>query len=288
MGIALLGSNGQLGQDLQNALQERDIAALTREDFDVTDHAGARAILTKIRPDVIINTTAYHRVDDCETQAEITYAVNVLAVLNLIRIANDLAATLVHFSTDYVFDGTSDRPYEESSAALPLSVYGNSKLAGETLVRSLAQQHILIRTCGLYGAAGSRGKGGNFVETMLDKARRGDRIGVVDDQTVTPTYTADLAGQVALMLKAGSRGLYHVTNEGQCTWHAFARAIFEIEGIRADLHPVTSAEHGARARRPRYSVLENARLKTAGLNRMRPWRDALADYLERRRLRSRP
>jgi dTDP-4-dehydrorhamnose reductase len=285
MTIALLGSNGQLGQDLQIALKDRQISAVARNDFDVTDHARARALLTELKPTVILNTTAYHRVDDCESQPEITYAVNALAVLNLARIANDLDATLVHFSTDYVFDGSSDRPYDESSPPLPLSVYGNSKLAGEYLVRSLARKPIVIRTCGLYGAAGSRGKGGNFVETMLEKARRGDRIQVVDDQTVTPTYTADLAQQVARLLDAGGSGLYHATNEGACTWYAFAGAIFEIAGVSADLHPTTSDQYRAPARRPRYSVLENARLKKDGLNCMRHWRDALKDYLDRRRLR---
>jgi dTDP-4-dehydrorhamnose reductase len=171
---------------------------------------------------------------------------------------------------------------------MPLSVYGNSRLAGEYLVRSQARKHVLIRTCGLYGSAGSRGKGGNFVETMLEKARRGDRIEVVDDQTVTPTYTGDLAAQVATLLDAGANGLYHATNEGQCSWHTFAAAIFEIAGVGADLHPTTSAQYRAPARRPRYSVLENARLKKEGLNRMRPWREALADYLEQRRKRSQP
>jgi dTDP-4-dehydrorhamnose reductase len=147
---------------------------------------------------------------------------------------------------------------------------------------------VLVRTCGLYGAAGSRGKGGNFVETMLEKARRGDRIEVVNDQTVTPTYTADLAGQVAALVDAGGNGLYHATNEGECSWHAFARAIFEIAGVSANLHPTTSARYHALARRPRYSVLENARLKKDALHRMRPWREALAEYLERRHQRSQP
>ncbi|HEX4997928.1 MAG TPA: dTDP-4-dehydrorhamnose reductase [Terriglobia bacterium] len=288
MKIALLGSNGQLGQDLRNALQTHDVRALTRADFDVTEHDRARSRITDIAPDVIINTTAFHRVDDCESQPELAYAVNALAALNLVRVANDLDATIIHFSTDYVFDGSSDRPYDESSPPMPLSVYGNSKLAGEYLIRTLARKPIVIRTCGLYGAAGSRGKGGNFVEAMLEKARRGDRIAVVDDQTVTPTYTADLALQVAALVESGGAGLYHATNDGQCTWYTFARAIFEIAGIPADLNPTTSAQYRAPARRPRYSVLENARLKVQGLDRMRPWRDALADYLDRRRNRQAP
>jgi dTDP-4-dehydrorhamnose reductase len=280
MKIALLGANGQLGQDLQRALHSHNISALTRKDFDVTDHKRTRAALSEIGPDVVLNTTAYHRVDDCEEQAELAYAVNALAVLNLIRVANEIDAVLVHISTDYVFDGNSQQPYSEGSDPFPLSVYGNSKLAGEFLVRTTARRYFLIRTCGLYGAAGSHGKGGNFVKTMLAKAQRGESIRVVNDQQITPTYTADLANQIARILPTDHFGLFHMTNEGSCTWYEFARAIFELSGIEADLSPTTSDDYKTPAIRPKYSVLENARLKHLGLNLMRHWRDALAAYLK--------
>ena len=201
MNIALLGANGQLGQDLRSALMPHDLHAFTRKEFDVTDHARSRSMLMDVRPEVIINTTAYHRVDDCESHPELAYAGNVLAVLNLIRVANELDATLVHFSTDYIFDGKSREPYTETSVPFPLSVYANSKFAGELLVRSTARKHLMIRTCGLYGAAGSSGKGGNFVQTMLAKAQRKEPIRVVNDQVVTPTYTVDLANQIAGVLQ---------------------------------------------------------------------------------------
>jgi dTDP-4-dehydrorhamnose reductase len=281
MRIALLGSNGQLGKDLTNALAGREVLALTRDHVDVTEHSRTREILIDWRPDVIINTTAYHRVDDCEADPDTPYRVNVLAVLNLARVANDLEACLVHFSTDYVFDGKSRTPYTEASPPLPLSVYGNSKLSGEYVARSVAKKHFVIRTCGLYGKAGSRGKGGNFVETMLAKARKGDSIRVVNDQVLTPTSTDDLARQVVALLPSTEYGLYHITNEGSCSWYEFARSIFEIAGVPADLSPTTSEAYKTPATRPRYSVLENARLKAAGLNQMRPWRDALASYLGR-------
>jgi dTDP-4-dehydrorhamnose reductase len=278
--IALLGANGQLGQDLQQALRSHDVRPLTRKEFDVTDHALTRSSLMDIRPDIILNTTAYHRVDDCETHAELAYAANVLAVLNLARIANDLDAVLVHISTDYVFDGRTKQPYTEKIEPYPLSVYANSKFAGECLVRSMARKHFLIRSCGLYGAAGSQGKGGNFVQTMLAKARRKEAIRVVDDQVVTPTYTVDLADQIARILPTEHFGLFHMTNEGSCTWFEFARSIFEIAGLEADLSPTNSDVYKAPAIRPKYSVLENARLKELGLNQMRHWRDALAAYLK--------
>src|SRR5215471_17126124 len=193
MRIALLGSNGQLGCDLLAQLSEHELFPLTRQEFDVTDHARARSVISDLKPDLVLNTTAYHRVDDCESRPELAYSVNVLAVLNLVRIANDIGATLAHFSTDYVFDGNSSEPYTELSPPMPLSVYGNSKLAGEYIVRSTAKRYVLVRTCGLYGVAGSRGKGGNFVETMLAKARAGESIRVIQNQIITPTYTADLA-----------------------------------------------------------------------------------------------
>ena len=280
MKIALVGANGQLGQDLQQSLRSHDVRPLTRKEFDVTDHALTRSVLLDIRPEVVLNTTAYHRVDDCETHPELAYAVNVLAVLNLVRTANDLNAILVHISTDYVFDGREKRPYTEKSEALPLSVYANSKFAGELLVRSMAHKHFLIRSCGLYGAAGSQGKGGNFVQTMLAKAGRKEAIRVVDDQVTTPTYTVDLADQIARILPTDHFGLFHMTNEGSCTWFEFARTIFEIAGIKADLSPTTSDAYKSPAIRPKYSVLENARLKELGLNEMRHWRQALTAYLK--------
>jgi len=278
--IALLGANGQLGQDLRRALSAHDVRALTRQDFDVTDHSSARAGLMDLRPEVVLNTTAYHRVDECESRADLAYGVNALAVLNLLRVANDLQSVLVHISTDYVFDGRARTPYTERSEPFPLSVYANSKLAGECLVRTMAKKYISIRTCGLYGKAGSQGKGGNFVQTMLTKAKRGEPIQVVSDQEVTPTYTVDLADQIACLLPTENFGLFHMTNEGSCSWYEFARAIFELSGIDADLSPTSSEFYKTPAIRPPFSVLENARLKELGLNRMRHWRDALAAYLK--------
>jgi dTDP-4-dehydrorhamnose reductase len=284
MKILLLGANGQLGTDLRRCLPDHEVVPITRADLDVEDHAHTRAVLIEARPEVVLNTTAYHRVDDCETYPELAYRANAFAVLNLARLANELDATLVHFSTDYVFDGMARGPYTESSVPFPLSVYGNSKLAGEFLVRSIAKKHIVVRTCGLYGTAGSRGKGGNFVQTMIEKASRGEPIRVVNDQTLTPTYTAELAAQVARVLPARQYGMFHITNEGSCSWYEFAKAVFDLSGIRADLTPTTSDLYKTPAVRPRYSVLENARLKELGLNQMTDWRSALSAYLKEKSL----
>jgi dTDP-4-dehydrorhamnose reductase len=257
MNIALLGATGQLGHDLIPALHSHQVHAITRKDIDVTSFSHTRELLLSISPDVILNTTAYHRVDDCETNADLAYGVNALAVLNLVRIANDLGATLVHISTDYVFDGAARQPYTEDAIPFPLSVYANSKLSGEFLVRALCRKYFLIRTGGLYGSAGSRGKGGNFVETMIAKAKRGEPIRVVSDQVVTPTYTFDLAHQIARVLPLQEYGLYHMTNEGSCTWYEFAGAIFELSGIHADLAATTSGMYKTAALFWRTPVLNN-------------------------------
>ena len=279
MKIALLGANGQLAFDLKRVLSGHEVVGFTRSDFNVTDRRAARERLFTSRPDVIVNTTAFHEVDLCESHAEEAFGVNAIAVFHIARLAEELEARLVHISSDYVFDGISVRPYSEDAIPRPISVYGNSKLAGENFVRSECEKHIVIRTCGLYGTAGSSGKGGNFVETMLRKAKAGEEIRVVDDQIVTPTSTADLAEQVALLLEAGQHGLFHCTAEGSCSWHEFARAIFELSGLDAQLEPIDRSVYRTPARRPAYSVLDNARLNALGLNRMRLWRNGLADYL---------
>ena len=280
MKIALLGANGQLAFDLTRTLGNHELIPFTRSDFDVTDSGAMGEALEDARPEVIINTTAFHRVDICESAAEEAFRVNAVAPFHLASTASRLGALLVHISTDYVFDGEADKPYVETDAPGPTSVYANSKLAGEYFVRSVTPDHLLIRTCGLYGVAGSSGKGGNFVETMLRKAEAGDDIFVVSDQIVTPTPTTDLARQISLLLDKAYRGLVHCSAEGSCSWYEFARAIFELSGIDGRPEPTTAQFHKTPARRPSYSVLENHRLKQDGLNVMPDWRQGLAGYLK--------
>lgn len=280
MKIALLGANGQLAFDLTRTLGNHELIPFTRSDFDVTDSPAMGEALEDARPNVIINTTAFHRVDACESAAAEAFRVNAVAPFHLASTASRLGALLVHISTDYVFDGEAGKPYVETDVPGPTSVYANSKLAGEYFVRSVAADHLLIRTCGLYGVAGGSGKGGNFVETMLRKAEAGDDILVVSDQIVTPTPTTDLARQVSLLLENGYRGLVHCSAEGSCSWYEFARSIFEFSGIDARLEPTTAQNHKTPARRPAYSVLENHRLKQDGLNVMPDWRQGLAGYLK--------
>jgi dTDP-4-dehydrorhamnose reductase len=277
----IIGSIGQLGTDLTPALAGFRVSGLTHADLDVTDAERTRAVLGGLRPDVVINTSAFHKVDLCEDEPVASFAVNATAAYSLARLAAELDYTLVHFSTDYVFSGASRIPYRESDVAAPVSVYGASKLAGENLVRAYAPRHYVVRTTGLYGVAGASGKGGNFVETMLRLGKAG-AVRVVDDQVMTPTATADLAAAVAALLRREPDvpyGLYHVTSGGQCSWYHFARTIFELAGLRVDLSPITTAESGSKARRPAFSVLDHGKWMAAGFAELRPWPEALGDYL---------
>jgi dTDP-4-dehydrorhamnose reductase len=282
MKILLTGAGGQLAGDLKRTLRNHQVIPVTHAELDVADPGAVEEALTRHRPDLVINTAAYHRVDECESAAEKSFAVNAIAVKRLADACKWHSSALMQFSTDYVFDGRKKTPYAETDSPGPLSVYGTSKLAGEYLVANAVKEHYIIRTCGLYGAAGTSGKGGNFVETMMRLAREGRRIRVVSDQVLTPTSTCDLAEVVAALVETGRWGLYHATSEGECSWFEFAQALFGMAGLKPDLSATTSLEFGAPARRPPYSVLENRRLKELGLDTMRHWRDALADYMKKK------
>jgi dTDP-4-dehydrorhamnose reductase len=270
----VLGAAGQLGRELCTRLPG-EVVGLTREQADLTQPERLRATLAQLRPDVVVNCAAYNFVDRAESEPDAAFAVNSWGVRVLAFTCHVLGCTLVHFSTDYVFgiEETRTTPYRESDAPGPVSVYGLSKLAGEYLVRALCPEHVVIRTCGLYGARGGGGKGGNFVETMLRLAESGRPVRVVADQVCTPSYAADVAEASARLLASGGQGLYHITNAGSCSWHEFAAAVFELAAMKADLTGITSQEYGAAARRPKYSVLASR------VPPLRPWREALAAYL---------
>lgn len=286
--VALIGSNGQLGSDISRLWHSSELArrgdqliSLVHADIEVTDEAQVRSVLSGIQPSLVINTAAFHRVDDCESEPLRALEVNALGVKYLAEACRELGAVLMHVSTDYVFNGESTRPYTEADAALPVSAYGISKAAGEQFLRYLLpEDHILIRSSGLYGVAGASGKGGNFVETMLRFARDGRAIRVVDDQVSAPTYTLDLARVMLEISARGGRGTFHVTNAGECSWYNFAREIFALVNATPDLAPTTSADYGAAALRPAYSVLANTRLQELGIEQPRPWQEALVDYLQ--------
>lgn len=282
MTILLIGADGQLGSELREVFGDQDLAPLTHADLELTDSARVRELVRQYRPGLILNTAAYHRVDECEQCPERAFAVNAIAVRDLAVTAREIGAVFVHFSTDYVFDGRKRAPYQETDSPGPLSTYATSKLAGEYFVKAALPQHFVIRTCGLYGLAGRYSKTGNFVETMLRLAREDREIRVVGDQIVTPTRAKELARKVRQLVETGAYGLYHITNNGECSWYQFASAIFEIAGLRPCVQETTAAAFGAPAARPACSVLDNANLRSLGLDDLQHWRDALSEYLTER------
>lgn len=282
MKILVTGANGQLGTDLCKALHSFDVLPLTHADVEIAAANSVKEMFNKYKPDVVINTAAYVRVDDCESERDRAYSVNALGARNVAVEAQALGAKLVHISTDYVFGGENDPPaipYTEFDIPVPLNIYGKSKLAGENLVRHLCSRHFIVRTSGLFGTAGSSGKGGNFVETMLRLAKQQEELRVVNDQLFSPTYTKDLAKKIAQLIATECYGTFHITNKGTCSWCQFAIGILSLAGINTPVIPVTSEEYSTPAKRPRFSVLDNYHLRLLGMDDMRPWQEALRDYM---------
>jgi dTDP-4-dehydrorhamnose reductase len=233
------------------------------------------------QPDWVINTAAFHRVDDCELNPTLAFAVNATGAGNVARAAAETGAGVVFYSTDYVFGGAGQprhQPHTESSLPEPYSVYGVSKLAGERMVMNANPRHLVIRSAGLYGTATSR-KGWTFPELMISKGRSDGRVRVVTDQALSPTYTHDLAETTKALMEREARGLFHLANAGECSWFEFAQATFEIAGVAVDMEPTETIPGERRARRPPYSALASERLADTGVAPLRPWRDALAHYL---------
>ena len=284
MKILLIGADGQLGTDIQKVIDRSELIPLTIADIDVTDKNSVSSVINKHKPDVVINTSAYHKVDDCEDHDKEAFAVNALGVKNLCVACKEADSALVHISTDYVFDGNKGKPYTEADIPNPGTVYGISKLAGEEYVRSMLKKYFLIRTCGLYGVAGCLGKGGgNFIESMLKLAKQKPVIRVVGDQVVSPTYTLDLARKINQLIRTEHYGLYHIANKGSCSWCEFAKKIFELTGTKVKVESATTDEFKAKARRPAFSVLDNGNLRKLGLDDLRTWDKALEAYLEEKK-----
>jgi dTDP-4-dehydrorhamnose reductase len=281
MKILLIGADGQLGTDFRKVAAASEVIPLTISDIDITDRAKTIEVVKKHSPDVIVNTSAYHKVDDCEDNDEIAFKVNAFGVKNLCLACQATGSALVHISTDYVFDGSKGKPYLETDCPNPGTVYGISKLAGELYVRYMLKKFFVVRTCGLFGVAGCLGKGGtNFIENMLKLAAKGQPLKVVTDEIVGPTYTLDLAEKINKLIRTDKYGLYHVTNSGQCSWYDFAKKIFELTKTKVDLQKASSADFKAKAKRPAYSVLAHEGLKKIGLDDMRTWDKALEAYLK--------
>ena len=284
MRIALTGSTGQLGTDFCSLFGDA-VVPLSRPDFDLADDDAIRRCLDAVQPDLVINTAAYNLVDRAEDEPELAFRINSLGPRTLAIWCAERNLPLVHFSSDYVFglDRNRTTPYSEEDAPGPLSAYAASKLQGEYFVRSLCPQHFVVRTCGLFGVAGSRGAGkGNFIETMLRLGAERDELTVVNDQHCTPTSTADVAAAVAELVQTGRFGLYHATNSGSTTWHELASYVLQSAGLTTVVRPISSMDFGAKARRPGYSVLDYGKLEAVLGRPMPDWRDAVDRYLAAR------
>ncbi|HYS85763.1 MAG TPA: dTDP-4-dehydrorhamnose reductase [Bradyrhizobium sp.] len=281
MKILLIGAAGQLGGDLIRNNPRHDIVAPGRDELELTRLDQLANALRSVRPKIVINCAAFHNVPLCEEQPEQAFLVNCVAVRNLAKICEELGVRLLTFSSDYVFGGERKTPYLETDLPAPVQTYGITRLAGEHAALAAAPDHaVVIRTCGLYGRSGAKSKGGNFVDGRVEDARAGKRIEMAAEQIVAPTSTDDLSRAVHALIAHPqlAPGIYHLVNEGACSWYEFTRAIVDIMGLSVEVVPVNRGGRTGSMRRPLYSVLANTRAHALGIT-LRPWRDALEAYL---------
>ena len=278
MRVLVTGAQGQLGNDMVLCLERHpahyQVFGFGRTELDITDVSQVIKTFKQVEPDVVIHTAAYTQVDQAEADRDRAYAVNTLGTRNLVIEAEKFGAKFVYLSTDYVFDGIKGTPYNESDRTNPQSVYGQSKRAGEEFVLSLSSKCFIVRTSWVYGKYGP-----NFVKTMLKLGSEGKPLKVVDDQFGSPTYTVDIARFLLQLIETERYGIYHATNSGSCSWYEFAKKIFELAGMQVDLCPCTTADFPRPAPRPAYSVLEHAGIDLNGFQDLRPWQEALKDFL---------
>lgn len=273
MKVALTGAEGMLGQDIGRIFSDVELVCLTYETLDITNLDPVMKRIREIRPDFLINAAAFTDVDRCESEPELAYLVNGIGTRNLAMACEEVRCPIIQISTDYVFDGTKDGPYDEWDDTAPINQYGLSKLMGERFVMSLTNRFFVVRTSWLYGKNGK-----NFVDTICRLLSERDGIDVVNDQVGSPTFTLDLARKLREIIGKGY-GVYHVTNSGKCSWYEFAVAIASRKGIDKRISPVTSEMFKRPAKRPANSVLGHTMLRLEGLGEMRPWEAALEEYL---------
>ncbi|HYA14913.1 MAG TPA: dTDP-4-dehydrorhamnose reductase [Syntrophales bacterium] len=278
MKILILGHKGMLGSDLfMRLFVFHEVTGKDIEDFDIASAESCERVVAETEPDVVINAAAYTNVDGCETKREECFSVNAEGVKNIALACAERGIKIVHFSTDYVFDGKKKTPYVEDDSCNPINVYGQSKLAGEQYLKEFSNNYILIRSAWLYGKNGK-----NFVKTIVEKAKIEKNLQVVDDQVGSPTFTWDLAGAVQLMIEGNYSGTYHITNRGSCSWYAFTQRIIKsacINGVT--VKPIKSDVLARPANRPHYSVLSCRKFITSAGKAMRYWQVALDDYIRK-------
>jgi dTDP-4-dehydrorhamnose reductase len=270
--VLLTGAGGQLGLELAGILPDRghEVVALERMALDVADPEAVEGAIDEHTPEIVVNAAAYTNVDGCEEAMDLAYSVNALGPRNLAQACEQRGCGLLHVSTNYVFDGRGERPYEPFDPPNPISAYGRTKLAGEEHVMRLTNRWYVVRSAGVYG------RGHNFVRTMLRVAKERGSLKVKDDEFISPTYARDLAEGIAGIVEDGRYGLYHLTNAGSCSWYEFTREIFRLAGVEMEVVPIPGSEYPLPAARPANGVLSSL-----GSPKLRHWGEALADYLLR-------
>ncbi len=274
--LIVTGAGGMLGADVTRQFSSNfKVTALTRKELDITDKKAVRQVFKHYRPEIVINCAAFTRVDDCESMKETAFSVNAEGPGILASACRDSGALLVHISTDYVFDGSKKSPWKEDEPKAPLNIYGESKLQGEKSVEARCDNYLIIRTSWLFGLNGP-----NFITTMLDLSKKRDELSVVNDQEGSPTSTRDLAWGIKMLVMHDLCGVFHCCNSGSCTWFDLCRFVFEKRGIKGvTLKPVPSESFPRPAARPEYSVLDTSRFKKFTGRKMRPWQQAVSEYL---------
>ena len=278
MKVAIIGANGQLGMDFVQAFADGETISLTHADIEIGEIDSVSRVLSDLKPDLVINTAAYHKVDDCEKYPDRSFKINAIGALNLANVAESMKIPIVHISTDYVFDGKKQKPYLETDPPHPLNVYAVTKVAGEHFIAANTSRYYIVRSSGLYGHNPCRAKGRNFIDTMLKLSKERNEVRVVNDEVLTPTYTYHLAKQIRELVATGAYGLYHSTNNGSCSWYEFAKEIFKNARINISVVPTSAKEFPSMVKRPSYSVLENAALQALGIDHMPQWQESLAHY----------
>ena len=282
MKVGIIGANGQLGSDLVGAFLENgdNVFELNHDKIELENLESVENVLFKVQPEIIVNTAAMHHLDKCEQDPIKSFMVNGIGLRNLALVSKKINSTLVQISTDYVFDGKKQKPYQEADSPAPLNVYGNTKLCGEYFLSSIMKNYFIVRTSGVYGKVPCRAKGQNFVELMLKLAREKSEVRVVDNEVLTPTYTVSLAKQIVKLTSTKHFGLFHATSQGQCSWYEFAEKIFQITKTKIKLSKADPSEFPAKTTRPNYSVLQNHNLQTLNMDLMPSWEDALHEYID--------
>ncbi len=280
MKVVIIGANGQLGMDLMEVFKQEKPIGLTHADIEISTLDSVARVMTELKPDLVVNTAAYHKVDDCEKYPDRSFQINAIGAWNLSTVTESLKTDFVHISTDYAFDGKKSSPYRESDLPHPLNVYAITKVAGEQFVAANSSRYYVVRSSGLYGHNKCRAKGRNFIDTMLMLAKEKKEVRVVRDEVLTPTYTHHLAQQIRELVTTRAYGLYHITNNGSCSWYEFASAIFKRAGISINVVPTTVKEFMSPIKRPHYSVLENAGLQSLGIDHMPDWQTSLKHYFD--------